>query len=113
MPAALVRRSQHAHILICRSCGDACIQQEASDLDHPAKRVRQALELAFLNGQKPPWNVRIVESGCLDICPVGKISVRLVGAEGQEYKTLTWTLSPEQDINDLIEQLRELLSRSS
>ena len=113
MTATLVRRSQHAHILVCRSCGEACIRPGAEGAEHLSATLRKTLENAFLNGQNPAWNVRIVESGCLDICPVGAISVRLVGAENSEHKTLTWTVSSDQNIHELIQLLSKHLIRAS
>ncbi|MBM3381703.1 MAG: hypothetical protein FJY29_04600 [Betaproteobacteria bacterium] len=115
MTVVLKRRSQHAHILVCRTCGDTCMSssstEEASNEEHPTKKLRVALENSLLNGQKEKWQVRIVESSCLDICPVGAISVRLVGAETSENKVLTWTVAPETDVEELLEALKNYLPR--
>jgi predicted metal-binding protein len=115
MTVTLKRRGQHAHILVCRSCGDTCVTtnsaNDASSGEHPTKKLRIALENALLNGQSTKWQVRVIESSCLDICPVGEISVRLVGAESSESKVLTWTVSPQTDVEELLETLKKYLPR--
>lgn len=108
-----LRRSQHAHILLCRTCGDSCRKSAATSADNPTQLLRKKLELAFQGGLHSQWQVRFVESSCLDICPVGAISVRLVGAENSESKTLTWTVDPEKSLEELIETLKEHLTQSS
>lgn len=114
MTLKLVRKTQHAHVLICRFCGDACISQDSAG---PAKsasasaRLKIELENALLSSHDGSWLVRIVESGCLDVCPVGALSVRLVGADCGEDKTLTWTCDPQTDSDELISQLKQFLSR--
>jgi hypothetical protein len=115
MTVTLKRRSQHAHILLCRTCGDTCVSAKESHShsaeEHPTKKLRIALENALLNGQSQKWQVRVVESSCLDVCPVGEISVRLVGAESADAKVLTWTVSPETDVEELLETLKNYLPR--
>lgn len=78
---------------------------------HPTRQLRRALEEALLNGQVNKWQVRVVESSCLDICPVGSISVRLVGAENSEEPVLTWTIQPETDLDELLDTLKKYLPR--
>ncbi len=69
--------------------------------------LKRRLEDELLSGQG--WQVRIVESGCLDVCPVGGITVRLVGAENSEHKTLTWTCEPTTGLEDLIGELKKFI----
>jgi len=115
MTIKLVRRSQHAHLLLCRTCGDTCISsadQVAANADnHPTHLLKQHIENAFLNGQSPAWQLRVVESSCLDICPVGAISVRLVGAENSEARVLTWTCDPRADGQEIVDILKQHIPR--
>lgn len=113
MTVNLVRKSQHSHVLVCRSCGEGCVRPDSISKENPSTLLKQAIEAALLNGERPAWNVRVVESGCLDVCPVGAVSVRLVGAETGEHKVLTWTVSPENDLKQLLEELRGHLKRVS
>ncbi|MEY4065291.1 MAG: hypothetical protein RIR26_1499 [Pseudomonadota bacterium] len=101
------RQSQHAHVLLCRSCGDSCKKNVGTSEEHPTQLLRKKLELAFQGGLQNSWQVRFVESSCLDLCPVGAITVRLVGAENSESKTLTWTLDPEKSLDDMITTLKD------
>lgn len=109
MVVKLLRRSQHAHVLVCRSCGDAFSSQQNSSGQSVSALLKKTLENELLSGQGQKWQVRIVESGCLDVCPVGAVSVRLVGAEDGE-KTLTWTCDPHQDVQELVAELKKYLS---
>ncbi|NBW80596.1 (2Fe-2S) ferredoxin domain-containing protein [bacterium] len=110
MTLKLVRKSQHAHVLVCRSCGDAFASDETFRAVTASAHVKKNLESELLNG-RDGWQVRVVESGCLDICPVGAISVRLVGAENTESKTLTWTIDPKSDAGALATEIQQFLRR--
>ena len=117
MTLTLVRQSQHAHVLICSSCGEGC-KRSCTDIEkpensNPSRQLKNEIEKSLLDGQKPGWLVRVVESSCLDVCPVGAISVRLVGAEGVQNRVLTWTVKPEQDTERIIEELKKHLQRTA
>ena len=107
------RQTQHAHVLLCRSCGDSCRKNNTGSEDHPTQLLRKKLELAFQGNLHSSWQVRFVESSCLDICPVGSISVRLVGAENSESKTLTWTVDPEKSLDEIIATLKDYIIQIS
>lgn len=98
----VVRKSDHAYVLVCRTCGDAFKTTPSTSV-----QLKRLLEDGLLAGQG--WEVRVVESGCLDVCPVGAVTVRLVGAENSAHKTLTWTWQPAQDAEDLLAELRKYL----
>jgi len=103
----IVRKSDHAYVLVCRTCGDAFKTTPST-----STQLKRLLEDDLLAGQG--WQVRVVESGCLDVCPVGAVTVRLVGAEKSEHKTLTWTWQPAHDAEDLLAELRKyLVTRST
>jgi len=78
-----VRCSNHPHILVCRSCGEACRFPDSNELqrDRTSLEIKQFLEEQLLNDPSQSWSVRVVESSCLDVCPRGAVSVRLVGAK--------------------------------
>ncbi|MFZ9519612.1 MAG: hypothetical protein ACO3A4_03965 [Silvanigrellaceae bacterium] len=108
MTLKLVRKSQHAHVLVCKSCGDAFVSDESFRGLTASSHVKTILEAELLNGREG-WLVRVVESGCLDVCPVGEVSVRLVGAENNEHKSLTWTINPKAEIGDLVATIQKHL----
>lgn len=104
MSFKILRKSQHAHVLVCRTCGDVFAGASA--------RVRKAVEDELLSIPGESWQVRVVESSCLEVCPVGAISVRLVGAEGIDFKSLTWSIEPDADVKELIDELKKYLTRN-
>jgi|1048.fasta_scaffold47788_2 predicted metal-binding protein len=110
MTVKLVRKSQHAHVLVCKSCGDVFASDESFRGVNASSHVKKILETELLNG-RDGWLVRVVESGCLDVCPVGEMSVRLVGAENTEHKTLTWTIDPKSDAGLLVAEIQNFLKR--
>lgn len=109
MTLKLVRKSAHAHVLICKSCGDGFVSAGESSSANESARLRTQLENELLSGNGHSWQVRIVESGCLDVCPVGAVSVRLVGAEQSEHKCLTWTCEPKSDVAELLTEIKKHL----
>lgn len=104
-----VRKSHHAHILVCKSCGDGFVAAEGSQAEAKSVLLKRRLEDELLNGQG--WQVRVVETGCLDVCPVGAITIRLVGAENSEHKSLTWTCDPDNEVEALTTELKKYLVR--
>jgi hypothetical protein len=108
-PLKLVRKSQHAHILVCRTCGDGFVSAGNPSPVCKSADVKKRLEDELLGGQG--WQVRVVETGCLDVCPVGAITVRLVGAENSDHKVLTWTHDPDTDPAALLTELKKYLVR--
>lgn len=113
MSLKLVRKSQHAHVLICRSCSEAFSSPGGSGAQTVAQQLKMYLESQLLSQPGETFQVRIVESSCLDVCPVGAVSVRLVGAEGTGEKTMTWTCHPVDDADDLLRQLKAFLQAKS
>jgi len=109
-----VRCSNHPHILVCRSCGEACRFPDSNELqqDRTSLEIKQFLEEQLLNDPSQSWSVRVVESSCLDVCPRGAVSVRLVGAKNSENSCLTWTVSTKNQLEQLLEQIKNHLNRS-
>lgn len=113
MPLKLVRKSQHAHVLICRSCSEAFSSVGVPGAQSVAQELKMYLESQLLSRPGETFQVRVVESSCLDVCPVGAVSVRLVGAEGSAEKTLTWTCHPTDDAEELLQHLKGFLQPKS
>lgn len=109
-----VRRSHHAHLLICRSCGEACrlFDSNASDHERTSLEIKHFLEEELLNNPSQTWSVRVVESSCLDVCPRGAVSVRLVGAKNAEHSCLTWTVSTKNQLEELLELIKKHVDRN-
>jgi len=109
-----VRRSHHAHLLVCRSCGEACRfpDSDSSAQERSSLEIKQFLEEQLLNDPKQSWSVRIVESSCLDVCPRGAVSVRLVDAKNSEHSCLTWTVATKKQLEHLLELLKTHLAKN-
>lgn len=107
-----VRRSNHAHLLICRSCGEVCRFPDAdsTEVERTSAEMKHFLEDQLLNDPAQVWSVRVVESSCLDVCPRGAVSVRLVGAQNADQANLTWSISSKAQLAELLESLKSHLS---
>lgn len=100
-------------MLLCRSCGEGCRRSDDNMEASPTQMLKQKLKRAFLADQQNKWLKRNVESSCLDVCPVPAISVRPMGAEHSQFKSLMWTRDPNQKCDDLIETLKQHLIQFS
>lgn len=109
-----VRFSNHPHLLICRSCGEACRfpDTDSSGHERTSLEIKQFLESKLLNEPGQIWSVRVVESSCLDVCPRGAVSVRLVDAKNSEHSSLTWTVASQQELEQLLEQIKAHIVRN-
>jgi predicted metal-binding protein len=109
-----IRRSNHAHLLVCRSCGEACrfSDSDATEHERTSLAIKHFLEEQLLNEPEQSWSVRVVESSCLDVCPRGAVSVRLVGAKNSEHSSLTWTVASQHQLEQLLSLIKTHIERN-
>lgn len=86
-------------IWICEKCGS---KLSRSDNESPSRDLQKAIK-HLLSENKEKRNIRVMVSGCMNICPKEKIAASIIDLKGGKTRFVSFPLG--QDLDQLAQDI--------
>lgn len=99
-----------AVVLICEKCGKSLDDLKLKESGNAAENLKKYLK-GELKDRGHGKHIRVVNSGCLDICLKNKVAVSYNPVDTHKHPQQTFTVHPEEDREQFLNYLLETLKK--
>lgn len=99
-----------AVVLVCEKCGKSLDGLKLKEHGNAAENLKKYLK-SELKERGLGKTIRVINSGCLDICIKNEVAVSYNPVDTTQHSQLTWTLHPEEDREQFLKKLIELAKK--
>ncbi|MGZ3743839.1 MAG: (2Fe-2S) ferredoxin domain-containing protein [Pseudobdellovibrionaceae bacterium] len=99
-----------AVVLICEKCGKSLDDLKLKEPGNASENLKKYLK-SQLKEQGHGKQIRVVNSGCLDICQKNKVAMSYNPVDTSKHPQQTFTVHPEEDREQVLNYLLKTLKK--